>query len=321
MVKLKKNLYGLKQAPRNWFLTLHTWLTNYGFSQSTADPCIYVLKEDLRHLIISVYVDDLLLVSPVSAHLEDLKTSFKKDFPIKDLGEVSWLLGIAIDKSTTGITLHQKQYINNMIHRFGLQDSTPSPTPMTTDFTLHPREDPNHTSPTLSTDGRELYRKIIGSLHYAAWCTRPDIGTAVSILSRVQKNPTEAHLTAAKRVLRYLKNTPNTGIFFPTKSASAHLIGHADSDWATDKKTRRSTTGWCFHYNGCLISWRSKLQTTVALSTCEAEYVALCDAVKEAIYLRHLLADLGFPIPEPTPILEDNSACIATTSSHFTSYY
>ena len=318
VVKLKKNLYGLKQAPRNWFLTLHAWLTNYGFAQSTADPCIYVLKDDHRHLIISVYVDDLLLASPILSHLDDLKSAFKKDFPIKDLGEASWLLGTAIDRKDDAIILHQSQYIENMLYRFGLQDCTPSLTPMTTDFSLYPREDPTQVSPELDKDHRELYRRIIGSLHYAAWCTRPDIATAVSILSRVQKAPTESHLNAAKRVLKYLKHTAHVGISFSTKSASSDLIGHADADWGTNKKTRRSTTGWCFHYRGCLISWRSKLQTTVALSTCEAEYISLCDAVKEAIYLRHLLSDLGFPIGEPTPIFEDNSACIATTSTHFT---
>ena len=317
VIKLRKNLYGLKQAPRNWFLTLHSWLTTYGFTQSTADPCIYVLQDDPRHLIVSVYVDDLLLASPTLIHLTTFKDDFKRAFPIKDLGEVSWLLGTAIDHHPSEIILHQKQYIENLLYRFQLQDCTPVTTPMTTDFSLHPRENPELSSPSLNEERRELYRKMIGSLHYAAWGTRPDIATSVNILSRVQTNPTEAHLNAAKRVFRYLKGTSHVGICFPTTPKPTGLIGHADADWATDKKTRKSTTGWCYHLNNCLISWRSKLQSTVALSTCEAEYIALCDAVKEAIYLRKLLSDLGFPVTEPTPIFEDNSACIATTSTHF----
>ena len=175
VVKLKNNLYGLKQAPRNWFLTLHTWLTNYGFVQNTADPCIYVLKDDHRHLIISVYVDDLPLASPVLSHLEELKAAFKQDFPIKDLGEASWLLGTAIDRNKNELALHQSQYIENMLYKFGLQDSTPSSTPMTTDFSLYPREDPEHVSPDLES-GQGSTRTVpqkhrqssLGSLVYSS---------------------------------------------------------------------------------------------------------------------------------------------------------
>ena len=244
VVRLKKNLYGLKQAPRNWFLTLHTWLENHGFSQSTADPCIYVLKDNLRHLLVSVYVDDLVLASPDLQQLENLKLDFKSSFPIKDLGNVSWLLGTSIDRHDNEIVMHQQQYIRNMLYRFGLQDCTPASTPMTTDFVLYPPENQYHTSPILDTEHRELYRKMIGSLHYAAWGTRPDIATAVNLLSRVQSSPTEAHLNATKRVFRYLKGSDHIGIAFPTTSTLSGLVGHADADWGTDKRTRRSTTGW-----------------------------------------------------------------------------
>ena len=319
VLKLRKSLYGLKQAPRNWFITLHTWLEDYGFNQSTADPCIYVLRDKTRHLILSVYVDDLLIASPILADLTKFKQDFGTKFPIKDLGEASWLLGTAIDRTQDGIFLHQQKYIHDMVHRFGLQDSHPATTPMTPDFQLYPREDPAKQSQQLNPADRELYRQIIGSLQFAASGTRADIATAVNILSRVQNSPTQSHLKAAKRVLQYLKGTDKTGLMFPSKPNSSYgLIGYADADWATDRLTRRSTSGWCFIYNGGLLSWRSRLQRSVALSTCEAEYIALCDAVKQAVYFRHLLKDLCFPITESTPIYEDNTACISTTSTHFT---
>ena len=189
---------------------------------------------------------------------------------------------------------------------------------MTPDFQLHPREDPTQVSQPLQSSDRDLYRQIIGSLQFAACGTRADIATAVNVLARVQSTPTHAHLKAAKRILQYLKGTDKIGLLFPSKTTAPGLTGYADADWGTDRLTRRSTSGWCFTLNGGLLSWRSRLQRSVALSTCEAEYIALCDAVKEAVYFRHLLSDLGFPISEPTPIFEDNSACISTTSTHFT---
>ena len=174
-------------------------------------------------------------------------------------------------------------------------------------------------SPFLDNVQRETYGQIIGSLQYAASGTRPDISTVVNLLSRVQKTPTQTHLSGAKRVLKYLKGTDTHGIHFPVHTTMGDdLVCHADADWATDKESRRSTTGWCVHYNGGLPRWRSRLQTSVALATGEAEYIALCDATKEVVYLHHLLGDMGFPQSSPTPIFEDNSACIRTTSTHFT---
>ena len=221
VLKLRKNLYGLKQAPRNWFLTLHTWLENYGFKQSNADPCIYVLRESSQHLILSVYVDDLLIASPDLSDLTKFKQDFRKTFPIKDMGDVSWLLGTAIDRTPDGIFLHQQKYIHDLLHRFNLQDSHPAKTPMTPDFQLHPREDPTQVSQPLQSSDRDLYRQIIGSLQFAACGTRADIATAVNVLARVQSTPTHAHLKAAKRILQYLKGTDKIGLLFPSKNYCA----------------------------------------------------------------------------------------------------
>ena len=155
-----------------------------------------------------------------------------------------------------------------------------------------------------------LYQSIVGSLLYAAIATRPDIAQAVGAVSKFSSSPTEAHLTAAKQILRYLKGTANYGIKYQ-KSDSGNLIGYSDADWAGDCDDRHSTTGNLFLMAGGPVSWLSKKQAIVALSTSEAEYVAVSTATQEAVWLRRLLLDLKSPLDCPTVIMEDNQGAIA----------
>ena len=157
---------------------------------------------------------------------------------------------------------------------------------------------------------------MVGSLLYAAMVTRPDIAYAVQALGRHLQGTTDEHFVAAKRVLRYLKGTKELGLKYGTSSGGKPIVvGYADADWASDKETRRSVTGYLFILNGAAISWSSKLQPTVALSSSESEYMAACYAAQEAIYFRRLMRSLGFAQGEPTIIHEDNMGCIGMSEN------
>jgi hypothetical protein len=153
------------------------------------------------------------------------------------------------------------------------------------------------------------YRNAIGSLLYCSTWTRPDIAYSVNSLSRFVENPAPAHWTALKRVIRYLKGTRDECLSFNSGS-ELELVGYCDSDWSGNTDSRRSQTGYIFFLAGGAITWKTKLQPTVALSTAEAEYMALGAAVQEAIYIRKILCDLNLKQAQPTLIFVDNQAAI-----------
>lgn len=155
---------------------------------------------------------------------------------------------------------------------------------------------------------QKSYQSLIGSLMYLALCTRPDIAFAVGMLARFNSKPNQSHWTAAKRVLRYLRGTANFGVVY---SGNANLVGYSDADWAGSLDDRKSTSGYIFQVSGGPVSWRSKKQETVALSTAEAEYVALSSASQECVWMRKLVSELGTPPEGPTVIMEDNQSCIS----------
>ena len=154
-----------------------------------------------------------------------------------------------------------------------------------------------------------IYQRAIGSLTYAATCTRPDISAAVSVLSQFMSNPSETHWTGVKRVLRYLRGTSNYGLVYDG-NGSNELYGFCDADWAGDMNTRRSTSGYVFRFGNSSITWCSRRQATVAKSSTEAEYVSLSSASQELIWLRRLLSKLGICFDSPTTIYEDNQGAI-----------
>jgi hypothetical protein len=159
---------------------------------------------------------------------------------------------------------------------------------------------------------QKWYRKAVGSLNHLATYTRPDLSYVISCLSRHLENPGTQHEAAAKRVLRYLKGTLDLGLTFKHRLDEPIVFGYSDSDWAGDTETRKSTSGYAFFVAGGLVSWKSKRQSIVTLSSTEAEYVALTEALQEAAWLRGLLVELGFERSslEPMPISEDNQSTI-----------
>ena len=271
--KLKKSLYGLKQSPRCWYNAFHMYVESIGFQQSTADPCVYIRLRD--GTVVAVYVDDLIVLSKTIAEMQDVKKKLSERFKMKDMGKLHYCLGISIshDEENHCIFLQQKQYILKMLKRFGLAEAKTVSTPADLNVTLV--KDDGVSKDVDST----LYQSMVGSLLYAAMATRPDIAQSVGVISKFNSNPSEAHLTAVKRVLRYLKRTVDLALKYQ-KQEDESLIGYSDADWAGDCDDRHSTTGNVFLMAGGAVSWLSKKQAIVALSTSEAEYVALSSATQ-----------------------------------------
>jgi hypothetical protein len=306
--ELQRAIYGLKQSPRYWYQTITAWLLDFGFVQSAVDPCVYVFLQGDITYILALYVDDTILTGPIGDFITRFKSAFGSRFDVQDLGPVAWLLGTTVvrDRRARTITLGQRQYILDVLERFNMGECNSVGTPLAKGST--------------DSDGISIiqtdvpYNSLIGSLQYAAITTRPDISMAVSHLSRFLAQPSTKHWEAAKRVLRYLKGTIDVGLVLGGQG-SCTLAGYCDSDWASDTATRRSRTGYVFMMNGAAVSWKSQHQPTVALSTAEAEYMALTAAIQEAIFLRQLLDSMGVKQSEPTMIFEDNQACIALSKN------
>ena len=307
--KLKKSLYGLKQSGRNWNNLLHDFLIHEKFIQSRADPCLYVRKiDDNRCVIVIVWVDDIIIAASDLDLLQIVKASLGNRFKMSDLGELKWFLGAEYKRSKNSIKTNQTRYIQKILSRFKMSDCKPKPTPCV----LGIEKVSNIKSPKLS-DPR-IYREIVGSLIYVMTGTRPDLCYIVTKLSQKMFKPTVADLGTAKHVLRCLKGTQDLGLTF-TKSLSplTLLKGFCDSDWGASIADRRSLTGYNFQLSqhGPLISWKSRKQPTVALSTCEAEYIALANAVQEAKFLMQLCLDMKVGIKEgKSLIMIDNQGAM-----------
>ena len=244
--------------------------------------------------------------------MQRVKDEFKKRYKMKDLGEASEFLGMHIvrNRATRTLQLTQSNYVDKILERFRMTGSKSVDTPMM----LAPKlaasdsevEDPPAEVP---------YREAIGCLIWLMIGTRPDIGFAVGRLSQHCENPLTSHWTAVKRVLRYLKGTRDTGIAYGTEQ-SLQPVGYCDSDWASCRESRKSTEGFVFLLAGGAVSWRSKKQSIVATSSCEAEYIALTAAGKEAIWLSRMLAGmLGKAEMEPITVFVDNQGAIDTAKN------
>ena len=288
--KLRKSLYGLKQSGRNWNNMLHEYLLGENFTQSCADPCVYTRYSSTNECtIIIIWVDDLIISASNETLLHSVKNSLSGKFKMKDLGVLSWFLGTEFHCSEGVIEMSQKQYIGKLLTKFCMTECKPKVTPMVSGLEkIADTESPELTDPI-------LYRAIVGSLIYIMSGTRPDLSNVVTKLSQNMARPTEANLIAAKHVLRYLKGTTEQSLKFKKGADTLKLIGYCDSDWAGDVVDRRSMSGYGFHLlkEGPLISsCRCRKQATVALSTCEAEYMALTESVQEAKFLKQLCVDL-----------------------------
>jgi hypothetical protein len=297
--RLLKSLYGLKQAPRNWHAKLKEELEKIGLSTSTADPGLFIMQME-QPVYVLVYVDDILVAGKDVTIVTKIKKALMTIFDVRDLQAPKMFLGMEITRKDNTLTLTQVRHTKDLIKKFDMGDAKPKAIPMSPGTILS-----RHEGKLLDKESSR-YNELIGSLMWLSSCTRPDITQAVGALARHMASPMEHHWLAAKNVVRYLLATPTLGITFGTTSG---LECYSDSDYAGDVDTRRSTTGYVFILNGGAISWSSRLQPTVAVSTTEAEYMAAASAIKEALWLKKLLSDFGQSRPTVL-IYGDNQGCL-----------
>ena len=310
-LKLNKSLYGLKQAPLEWFKTLTNELAALQFTQSDNDEALWIKSTGSAPVYLLLYVDDMLLASSNLTQLQDVKNSILNRFKGKDLGKATRYLNIDIhrDRGNRTIKISQPQYIINLLTKFKMDSSNPVSTPAVNGADLTAARDDDK-----MLDGTTPYAECVGALLYLQATTRPDISYIVNVLSKHMSKPTERHWTAAKHLLRYLKGTADYGITY--QGGSKHfLIGYVDADYAADKDTRKSRTGYVYTAAGGAITWSSKQQAIVATSTCEAEYVAAAEAAKEGIFLRRIFQELGNKTASAVSIKCDNIAAIQVATS------
>ncbi|KAJ9551831.1 hypothetical protein OSB04_015876 [Centaurea solstitialis] len=292
--KLKRSLYGLKQAPRQWYLKFDNFMERTGYRRCEMDHCCYVKKFKGSYIILLLYVDDMLIAGSDMKKISKLKKQMSEEFEMKDLGPAKQILGMSIarNKKDGSLTLSQEKYIGKALERFKMNDEKTKPrnTPLGSHFRLTKDQSPR--SEEEKADMADVpYASAIGSLMYAMVCTRPDIAHAVGVVSRFMSDPGREHWEAVKWLLRYLKGTSNMGLCF--KGKDSVLRGYTDADLGGSKKTFKSTTGYIFTVGGTAVSWMSRLQKSVALSTTEAEYMAVAEASKELVWLKTFLEELG----------------------------
>lgn len=307
--RLGKTLYGLKQSGREWHEKLDGSFTKEGFDHLDADRCVYVRQQGERLAITPVHVDDMLMTATPGEE-EVVKAELGRHFKIKDLGPTKQFLGmeIARDRPQGTLKVMQVGQVKRALTRFGMEDATPVGTPLDSNIKLLKAPGDEEVDRVLQAE----YQSLIGSIMYIALGTRPDIAFAVQHLSQFSSNPMPDHLTAAKQVLRYLKGTADVGLQYgPNTLDNLQLVGYTDADWAGDANDRKSVSGFVFLLGGNIISWGAKKQPTVALSSMEAEYMALSHATREAIWLRNELGELGIVQDGPTPVYVDNQGTIA----------
>jgi len=292
--RLRKSLYGLKQAPRQWYKKFESVMGQHGYKKTTSDHCVFAQKfSDDDFIILLLYVDDMLIVGRNVSRINSLKEQLSKFFAMKDLGPAKQILGMRImrDREAKKLWLSQEKYIEKVLQRFNMEKTKAVSCPLANHFRLSTKQ-----SPSTDDERRKMeripYASAVGSLMYAMVCTRPDIAHAVGVVSRFLSNPGKEHWDAVKWILRYLRGTSKLCLCFGEDNPV--LVGYTDADMAGDVDSRKSTSGYLINFSGGAVSWQSKLQKCVALSTTEAEFIAATEACKELIWMKKFLTELGF---------------------------
>lgn len=303
VLRLRKALYGLRQAPRAWNDKLDSTLKKVGFQQSPHEASVYRRGKGGNALLVGVYVDDLVITGSKEEEVEEFKAQMKATFQMSDLGLLSFYLEIEVHQDSSGISLRQTAYAKHIVELGGLTGCNLAHTPMEERLKL------SRDSTAEEVDATE-YRRIVGSLRYLVH-TRPDLAFAVGYVSRFMQRPTAEHQQAVKRILRYIAGTSDYGLHYPRCPGAEHFIGYSDSDLAGDIDTSKSTTGTMFFLRKCLVSWQSVKQQVVALSSCEAEYIAATTASTQALWLARLLGDLLGKEAQAVELRVDSKSALA----------
>jgi len=308
--KLRRPIYGTKQGAHNWYLEVVRVFTSLGYTVSMADEAVFYKFDDDTYVVVAVATDDFTVIADSDESVSTLKMQICHYWEISDLGGISWLLGVKIIRDYTAktISLSQEAYIEQILARFNIDEDNPSETPMEPGVDLSPNSK-SVSSVQLTQSQSSLYREMIGSLMYLAVMTRPDITFPISILSRYLESASITHLKAASRVFRYLSGT--RGLVLKLGGEKPLVHGYSDADWAS-QPDRHSMSGFVYFLGMGAVSWSSKRQPIITLSSTESEYVALTHASKDIIWIHKLLTELSpiLPFSVPTLLKCDNQGAI-----------
>ena len=312
--KLLRSIYGLKQASRSWNLRFDEMIKTFGFEQNVDEPCVYKYIKETKVVFLVLYVDDILLIGNDIGLLSDVKKWLVEKFQMKYLGQTSYVLGIQIirDRKNRLLALSQASYIDKVLARFSFQNSKKGQLLTRHGIVLSKEQCP--TTPQEEEDMRRVpYSSAVGSLMYAMLCTRLDISYEIGIVSRYQSNPGLAHWIMVKHILKYLRRKRNYMLIY--SGADLNPIGYIDSDFMSDKDSRKSTSRSVFTFGGGAVVWRSVKQSSIADSTMEGEYIVACEATKEAVWLKKFFTDLeAVPnMDKPIVLYCDNSGAVANS--------
>jgi hypothetical protein len=297
-----------------------------GFKRSSSEHGVYTRSNGESRLIIGVYVDDLIITGHGNDNIMAFNAEMKKVFRMSDLSLLTYYLGTEVHQDKTGTTLRQATYAEKLLERSGLLDYNPTQAPMEP----HLKLSKNSTTPV--TDATN-YRRIIGGLRYLLH-TRPDLAFAIGYLRRFMEQPHEEHIVTMKCILCYVAGTRGCGLHYAgkEKDCALKLTSYSDADMASDIDTRKSTTGVIYFLSDSPITLQSSKQKVVALSSCEAEYIAVATVACQGVWLVHLLSDIsGEKIAVPdlkvdnmfaialtkNPVFHDRSKHIATRYHYF----
>ena len=307
VLRLKKALYGLKQAPRAWYFKLHSCLHSLGFIKSAYEQSLYLKRSIDAILIVGVYVDDLIVTGSSLAVIEDFKAKMAREFDMSNLGSLSSYLGIEVKQGKDFIFLSQTAYAQKVLQHAKLGECNSAFTPLEARAQFTSEEGK-------STVNSIVFRSLIGSLRYLTH-TRPDLLFAVGILSRHMETPTPEHYIGVRRVLRYLKGTQDYDLFYKKGDLKGELIRYSDSDFTGDCNDCKSTSGHIFFFGGMAVSWSSQKQSIVALSSCEAEYIAATSTTCQAVWMIRLIRELTSDDESKVKLLVDNQSAITLSKN------
>ncbi|KAK8627856.1 hypothetical protein V6N13_135454 [Hibiscus sabdariffa] len=285
--KLSKALYGLKQAPRAWYERLPTFLVEKGFNKGKVDTKLFIQNDGKDILVVQIYVDDIIFGSTNELLCQDFAKLMQGEFEMSMMGELSFFLGLQIKRRKEDIFINQAKCIKEKLKKFGLENVKPQATPMSSYIKLYKDEEGK------CVDSK-LYRFMIGSLLYLT-VSRPDIMFSVCLCARFQANPKESHLKVVKRIFRYLQDTPSKGLWYP-RDSTFDLHAYSDADYGDCKIDRKRTSGTCQFLGNLPISWFSKKQNNIALSTTEADYISAGSCCAQVLWTKQQILDYGIDV-------------------------
>ncbi|GJY58208.1 retrovirus-related pol polyprotein from transposon TNT 1-94 [Tanacetum coccineum] len=283
------------------FLAYAAHMNMIEFSKGTVDPKLLIRRQGKDFLLVQIYIDDIIFTSTSPELCDQFSKIMCSQFKMSMMGKISFFLGLQISQSPRGIFINQSKYALKSLKKYGMESSDPMDTPMVEKSKLDEDTQGKAVDPT-------HYRGMIGTLMYLT-ASRPDLTFVVCMCARYQAKPTEKHLHAVKRIFKYLRGTVNRGLWYP-KDSSIALTAYADADHAGCQDTRRSTSGCMQLLGDRLVSWSSKRQKSAAISSTEAEYIAMSGCCAQILWMRSQLTDYGLGFNK-IPMYCDNKSAIA----------